>query len=120
MKNLNVVSLFSGAGELDIEFKRSGFNIIYANEYDKTIWNTVEYNFQATPLDKRDIRNIISQDIPDCIGIIGGPPCQSWSEAGSLRGIEDPRGKLFFDYIRIIKNKKPLFFVAENVPGILH
>lgn len=120
MKNLNIVSLFSGAGELDIEFKRSGFNIIYANEYDKTIWNTVEYNFQETPLDKRDIRDIISQDIPDCIGIIGGPPCQSWSEAGSLRGIEDPRGKLFFDYIRIIKNKKPLFFVAENVPGILH
>ena len=52
-------------------------------------------------------------------GIIGGPPCQSWSEAGSLRGIEDSRGKLFFDYIRILEEFKPKFFLAENVSGML-
>jgi DNA (cytosine-5)-methyltransferase 1 len=51
--------------------------------------------------------------------IIGGPPCQSWSEAGAGRGINDHRGKLFFEYIRILKEKKPLFFLAENVSGIL-
>ena len=52
-------------------------------------------------------------------GIIGGPPCQSWSEAGAQRGINDPRGKLFFEYVRIISMKKPKFFLAENVQGIL-
>lgn len=116
----NIISLFSGAGGLDLGFKNAGFNITYANEYDKTIWPTFQHNFPAVTLDTRDIRLIQSNDIPDCIGIIGGPPCQSWSEAGSLRGINDSRGKLFFDYIKIIKEKKPLFFLAENVPGILH
>jgi DNA (cytosine-5)-methyltransferase 1 len=116
----NIISLFSGAGGMDLAFKKAGFNTIYANEYDKTIWSTFEYNFPKVKLDKRDIRNINSEEIPDCVGIIGGPPCQSWSEAGSLRGINDSRGKLFFDYIRIIKDKKPKFFVAENVSGILH
>ncbi|GAO97908.1 modification methylase HaeIII [Caedimonas varicaedens] len=120
MKSLNVVSLFSGAGGLDLGFKKASFHTIYANEYDKTIWATFEHNFPNVKLDKRDIRKIESIEIPDCVGIIGGPPCQSWSEAGSLRGINDPRGQLFFDYIRIIKDKKPLFFLAENVSGILH
>lgn len=117
---MNIVSLFAGAGGLDLGFKKAGFKTIYANEYDKTIWQTFEHNFPNVKLDKRDIREIKSSQIPDCVGIIGGPPCQSWSEAGSLRGINDARGKLFFDYIRIIKDKKPKFFVAENVAGILH
>ena len=120
MNNKNIISLFSGAGGLDLGFKKAGFKTIYANEYDKTIWQTFEQNFNDVKLDKRDIRKVQSNEIPDCIGIIGGPPCQSWSEAGSLRGINDSRGKLFFDYIRIIKDKKPLFFLAENVSGILH
>lgn len=55
----------------------------------------------------------------DVDGIIGGPPCQSWSEAGSLKGINDERGQLFFDYIRILKDFKPKFFLAENVSGML-
>jgi len=120
MKNYTITSLFSGAGGLDLGFKKAGFQTIYANEYDKSIWKTFEHNFKDVKLDKRDIRGIESDEIPDCIGIIGGPPCQSWSEAGSLRGINDSRGKLFFDYIRIIRDKKPKFFVAENVSGILH
>lgn len=52
-------------------------------------------------------------------GIIGGPPCQSWSEAGSLKGIEDARGQLFYEYIRILRDTQLLFFVAENVSGML-
>lgn len=120
MTNKNIVSLFSGAGGLDLGFKNAGYNIIYSNEYDKAIWQTLEYNFKNIKLDKRDLRKVGISDIPDCIGIIGGPPCQSWSEAGSLRGIKDDRGKLFFEYIRIIKTKKPLFFLAENVSGLLH
>lgn len=89
-----------------------------ANEYDKTIWATYEKNHTA-PLIKGDIRKIPSSCFPECDGIIGGPPCQSWSEAGSLRGIDDPRGQLFYEYIRILKDKKPKFFLAENVKGMM-
>lgn len=116
---MNIVSLFSGCGGLDLGFCQAGFNVIWANEYDKSIWKTYEFNHPKTKLDKRDIKQIKSSEIPDCIGIIGGPPCQSWSEAGAGRGINDTRGQLFYDYIRIIKDKQPLFFVAENVSGIL-
>lgn len=67
-----------------------------------------------------DIRNIPSDAFPVHVtGIIGGPPCQSWSEAGSLKGIEDARGQLFYEYIRILRDTQPLFFVAENVSGML-
>lgn len=114
-----IVSLFSGAGGLDKGFEQAGFDIVWANEYDSTIWETFEYNFPTTILDKRSIRNVPSEDIPDCIGIIGGPPCQSWSEAGALRGINDSRGQLFYEFIRILRDKKPLFFLAENVEGML-
>lgn len=117
---MKLVTLFSGAGGLDLGFQQAGFDIIWSNEYDKTIWETHSYNFPNTTLDKRSIRNIISDDIPNAEGIIGGPPCQSWSEAGARRGIDDDRGKLFLEYIRILKAKKPLFFLAENVSGILH
>ena len=115
---MKVVSLFSGAGGMDLGFEKAGFKIIFANEFDKTIWATYERNHTA-PLDRRDIRLILSEEIPECDGIIGGPPCQSWSEAGALRGINDDRGKLFYEYIRILKDKQPKFFVAENVSGML-
>ena len=118
MKN-NIVSLFSGAGGLDLGFNQAGFNVIWANEYDKTIWATHEFNFPNSHLDKRNITKINAQEVPDCVGIIGGPPCQSWSEAGAGRGIDDHRGQLFYDYIRILKEKQPKFFLAENVPGML-
>ena len=66
------------------------------------------------------MRKVVEGDLPnDVVGLIGGPPCQSWSEAGSLGGINDPRGQLFFDYIRILKSQQPFFFVAENVSGML-
>jgi DNA (cytosine-5)-methyltransferase 1 len=120
MQNNNIISLFSGAGGLDLGFKQAGFNITWANEYDQTIWDTFQYNAPETQLDKRSIVNIHETEVPDCIGIIGGPPCQSWSEAGAGRGIKDNRGMLFYDYIRILKSKMPLFFLAENVPGMLH
>ncbi|WP_303859949.1 DNA cytosine methyltransferase [Alkalibaculum bacchi] len=115
---MNIVSLFSGAGGMDLGFRKSGFDIIWANEFDSTIWQTYERN-HSTPLDKRDIRKIPLNEIPDCDGIIGGPPCQSWSEAGKSLGIRDERGKLFYNFIEVLNNKKPKFFVAENVSGML-
>ncbi|MBR1454748.1 MAG: DNA cytosine methyltransferase, partial [Lachnospiraceae bacterium] len=117
---MKVLSLFSGCGGLDLGFEKAGFSIPVANEYDKTIWETYEINHPKTKLIKGDVRKIDDEDITEDIdGIIGGPPCQSWSEAGALRGIDDERGKLFYDYIRILKAKKPKFFLAENVSGML-
>ena len=118
--NKNIIGLFSGCGGLDLGFQNAGFDLVWANEYDKDIWETYEKNHFNSFLDKRDIRQISSKEIPDCMGIIGGPPCQSWSEGGSQRGIKDPRGKLFLEYIRILRDKQPLFFLAENVSGMLH
>ena len=115
---MKVLSLFSGAGGLDLGFRKAGFEIVAANEFDKTIWDTYERN-HTTPLIKGDIREIPSSIFPDCDGIIGGPPCQSWSEAGALRGIDDARGQLFYEYIRILRDKQPKFFLAENVSGML-
>ncbi len=115
-----IVSLFSGCGGLDLGFCQAGFDVIWANEYDRDIWQTYENNHPDTLLDKRDIREISSSEIPECVGIIGGPPCQSWSEAGTQRGIDDDRGRLFLEYVRILKDKQPLFFLAENVSGMLH
>lgn len=117
---MNIISLFSGCGGLDLGFEKAGFNIEVANEFDKNIWETYKINHPKTKLIEGDIRKIKTTDFPnDVDGIIGGPPCQSWSEAGALRGINDDRGKLFYDYIRILKSKKPKFFLAENVSGML-
>ncbi len=117
---MNILSLFSGCGGLDLGFEKAGFNIAVANEFDKNIWETFKVNHPNTKLIEGDIRKIQEDDFPAEIdGIIGGPPCQSWSEAGSLKGIDDDRGKLFYEYIRILKNKQPKFFLAENVSGML-
>lgn len=115
---MKVISLFSGAGGLDLGFEKAGFEIEWANEFDKSIWETYEKN-HSNYLDKRDIRKIPLNEIPECDGIIGGPPCQSWSEAGACKGINDDRGKLFYEFIKILNDKKPKFFVAENVSGML-
>lgn len=117
---MKLLSLFSGCGGLDLGFEKAGFTISVANEYDPTIWATFKANHPNTKLIEGDIRKIKEVDFPDDIdGIIGGPPCQSWSEAGSLRGINDLRGQLFYEYIRILKDKQPKFFLAENVSGML-
>jgi DNA (cytosine-5)-methyltransferase 1 len=128
-KNLvkpKIVSLFSGAGGLDLGFEKAGFLTVWANEYDKTISPTYQKNFSHVEFDGRSISNISDDEIKlikkkhEIVGVIGGPPCQSWSAAGAKRGIDDPRGRLFHDYIRFIKIIKPAFFVAENVHGLIH
>ncbi len=116
---MKIISLFSGAGGLDLGFEKAGFRTIWANENDKNIIPTYKKNFKKTELVEISISDIDLKSIPECDGIIGGPPCQSWSAAGSHRGIEDERGKLFLkEYVKIVKEKKPKFFLAENVPGI--
>lgn len=121
---MDLISLFSGCGGLDLGFERAGFNIPVANEFDKSICETFKVNHPKTHLVEGDVRNVTRGDLEEFLdgevtGIIGGPPCQSWSAAGALRGINDKRGQLFFDYIRILKDFKPKFFLAENVSGML-
>lgn len=117
---MKLISLFSGCGGLDLGFEKAGFDIAVANEYDPTIQPTFEQNHAHTKLIKGDIRQIDETVFPSNVdGIIGGPPCQSWSEAGSLRGINDARGRLFFEYIRILQKVRPKFFLAENVSGMM-
>jgi len=115
-----VISLFSGAGGLDLGFHNAGFRTVVANEYDPKICPTFRHNFPEVDLIEGDIRNINAEIFPLHVdGIIGGPPCQSWSEGGAKRGFDDPRGQLFLEYIRVLEATQPLFFVAENVSGML-
>ena len=117
---MDVVSLFAGAGGLDLGFKQAGFNVPWANEYDKAIWQTYRENHPDAILCTKSISDIDPSEIPpNPDGLIGGPPCQSWSLAGSMRGIQDKRGKLFYEYLRILKALSPKFFLAENVPGLV-
>ena len=116
---MNIISLFAGCGGLDLGFKRAGFNVIWANENDSSIFETYRKNHPNTILNTNDVRLLKDQDIPSCDGVIGGPSCQAWSEGGKQLGFEDPRGQLFLEYVRIVNLKKPKFFVIENVQGIL-
>ncbi len=117
---MNIISLFSGCGGLDLGFEKAGFNVVVANEFDKNIWETFKVNHPNTKLIEGDIRNIKEEDLPDNVdGIIGGPPCQSWSEAGSLKGIDDDRGKLFYKVISI-DNKRVTQIETFNLRGTLN
>lgn len=115
---MKIASFFSGAGGLDLGFSNAGFKIVFANDNWEGCWETFEKNHHMT-INKKSIVELTFDEIPDVVGFIGGPPCQSWSLAGAMRGINDSRGKLFYNYVKLIKKKKPLFFLAENVAGIL-
>ena len=115
---MKIASFFSGAGGLDHGFTNAGFKLAFANDNWSGCWETFEKN-HGIKVNKKSITDISPDEIPDVIGFVGGPPCQSWSLAGAMRGINDSRGKLFYDYVNLIKAKQPLFFLAENVAGIL-
>lgn len=96
-KGLKIASLFSGCGGLDLGFKNAGFHLIFANDNDKDVWGTFEANHRLK-IERKSITEIDSDEIPEIDGIIGGSPCQSWSLAGSMRGIADKRGQLFYSF----------------------
>lgn len=116
---MDVVSFFAGCGGLDLGFRQAGFRIRWANEIDPVVRSTYIRNHPDTEFLIKDIRHISPKEVPDCIGFIGGPPCQAWSVAGMQRGLADERGRVFLTYIEMIKFKLPLFFLIENVKGIL-
>lgn len=119
MNKYTVVSLFSGAGGFDLGFKQAGFEIIFANDNFKQAVETYRRNI-GNHIVEKDILELKSSEIPDNPDvIIGGFPCQGFSVANTKRSMEDKRNFLYKEMLRIIKDKKPKMFVAENVKGIL-
>lgn len=116
---MKVVSLFSGAGGLDLGFVRAGHNIVWANDLYADAVKTYRANL-GNHIICEDIAKVDSSSIPDCDIVIGGFPCQGFSVANMKRSIGDNRNILYRELLRVIHDKKPRFFLAENVKGILH
>lgn len=115
---MKVVSLFSGAGGLDLGFQKAGHELIWANDNYADAVETYRKNI-GKHIVPADIREIPSSEIPDCDIVIGGFPCQGFSVANTKRNTSDSRNYLYRELLRIISDKRPRFFVAENVKGIL-
>lgn len=119
MRKPTVISLFSGCGGMDLGFKNAGFKIIWANDFYKDAVNTYKKNI-GNYIVLGDIIDIPSNEIPDNPDVLlGGFPCQGFSIANTNRDPKDDRNFLYKEMVRIIKDKKPKFFVGENVKGIL-
>ena len=119
MKKYRVVSLFSGCGGLDLGFINTGFEIIWANDFFKEAVESYKYNI-GNNIVHGDITQIRNDEIPDNIDIVlGGFPCQGFSVANNKRSMKDERNFLYKELLRVIKDKKPKFFVAENVKGLI-
>lgn len=131
-KKLNIVSLFSGCGGMDLGFEggfdflgkhydANPFNIIFANDIFKQAADMYEDNFNMQ-VERRDIKELdMDKDLPkeDNVDLIlGGFPCQTFSYAGKRKGLSDPRGQLYLQMIRVIDHYQPKMFIAENVDGI--
>ncbi len=112
-----LVSLFSGCGGMDLGFKKAGFNIVWANDFDSDA--QAVYSMNVGKIDKRDILTVGEDEIPDCDILTAGFPCQPFSNAGNRKGVHDSRGMLYKECLRIIERKMPKVIVFENVKGLL-
>ena len=121
-----VISLFSGAGGLDIGFEKAGFEIAVSIEVDPSCCETLRANRPNLTIINKSITEVTSSEIMkeghlkpcEAALVIGGPPCQSFSIAGLRKGLDDERGKLLFEYIRVVRECLPVGFVLENVKGL--
>ena len=116
---MTVGSLFSGIGGIDLGFQQAGFDIVWANEFDKDAAATYRHNFGSEHLVECDICNVNTNDIPDFDVLVAGFPCQPFSIAGKQKGFTDPRGDLFFQIARIADAKRPQVVFLENVANLL-
>jgi len=115
---MDIVSLFSGAGGLDLGLIKAGHKIIWANDFDNDSCETYKRNIGSHIVCK-DVSKVNVDEIPDCEVVVGGFPCQGFSLANMLRDASDERNKLYQQFYRVIEGKKPAYFLAENVRGIL-
>lgn len=119
-----VIDLFAGVGGLSLGFERQGFNVVLANEYDKSIAKSYKYNHKNTKMIVGDITTLnlketFSEFERKIDVVIGGPPCQGFSQKGLRKTIHDERNFLFKYYVEVVKLVKPKYFVMENVPNLL-
>jgi len=127
-KKRKVISLFSGAGGMDIGFKEAGFNIAVAVEQDPSCCNTLRLNSPNLTVIEGDVTKVSTEEILkkaklkplEAALVIGGPPCQSFSLAGKRMGMDDDRGKLLLEFSRVVHEALPDAFVMENVKGMLN
>lgn len=135
---MKFISLFSGAGGLDLGLEMSGLNCVFATDHDSDAVRTLKANqgyrlgqgrkaMADTLIAQEDIRGLVGQEILSRVGLskgsipilAGGPPCQSWSSGGKQLGYADPRGKLVNDYLRIAGEIDARWLIFENVRGLL-
>jgi len=125
-RNPTVLSLFTCGMGMDLGFEKAKFETVYTNDIEKFACNTIRHNRSEIPCDEGDITDISSKEILKKSGfkkseidvVIGGPPCQSFSTAGARKGLDDKRGMALLEFIRVIRDVDPKFFVFENVPGL--
>lgn len=120
------VSLFAGAGGCSLGFQQAGFDVRFATDIDRNAVESYKRNFEETPCEVADVRDLGSEMLLDKVRLrsgeldilLGGPPCQGFSSAGIKSG-EDPRNSLVRHYVRLLKGIRPKWFVMENVEGLL-
>ena len=115
-KKFKFIDLFAGIGGMRIPFEEMGGKCVFSSEWDKFSQKTYEINFNEKP--HGDITKINVQDIPEHDLLVGGFPCQAFSQAGLKKGFKDTRGTMFFEIARILKNHKPKAVLLENVKGL--
>src|SRR5690625_3600522 len=119
-----VIDLFAGVGGLSLGFKMAGFDIALANEFDESIAKSYKYNHPKTEVIVEDITKISHKDVftkfkEKIEVVIGGPPCQGFSQKGQRKSINDDRNYLFKQFVEVVKYVQPKYFVMENVPNLL-
>ncbi|MEZ9302210.1 DNA cytosine methyltransferase [Vibrio breoganii] len=115
---MNIISLFSGAGGFDLGLINAGHNIVWANDILIEAVETYKANI-GDHIVHEDITKVDFSEVPDADAMIGGFPCQGFSIANMNRKRDDPRNVLYLEYLRALETKKPKYFIAENVRGIL-
>lgn len=113
-----LAGLFGGVGGIELGFEQAGFNVIWANEFDKNAAVTYKENHNHELL-VDDIHNVSPEQLPNIDILTGGFPCQAFSIAGYRKGFEDDRGNLFFEVLRLIESKHPRVVFLENVKNLV-
>ena len=120
------ISLFAGAGGCSLGFKQAGYQVLFATDIDPDAVATYQQNFPKTPCEQADVRDLTASSLLEKAGLgegeldvlLGGPPCQGFSSAGGKLG-SDPRNSLVTNYVRLLHELRPKWFVMENVEGLL-
>jgi len=119
-KKFKTIDLFAGVGGIRLGFEEAGFETVFANDFEPKCKDTYDLNFDGTQLFVEDVQKLNEKKLPYFYFLLGGFPCQAFSIAGYREGFDDKkgRGNLFFDVARIIKEKKPMGFMLENVKNL--